>query len=412
MADQFRFQEAIDFLSSKVNLPTRRFDDLRHGAQVRGFSVAGVTRDDMLSDFRAAIEKARSDGTGFNEFQKDFDTIAARYGWQYFSHGKSDEERSAWRARIIYTTNMRTSYMAGRWKQMSDPDVRRYRPYLQYVHSGSLHPRKLHLSWDGLVLRADDPAWAYMYPPNGWGCFCDVEALSERDLKELGKTGPDDAPDLKPYEDVDPRTGQTEMRIPGIDRGWEYNVGQEWQSGLVPVELQEPLKPFGSVVAHKQLPPLPKPAQAKAEDLLAPDLKPDDYASAFMGRLGLQSDEPSYFRDVSGGIITIGKSMFEQRASDGGIVGLNSGLHGRGQYAVLMADAILSPDEIWVDWAEIKSGIVLRRAYLKRIILADGRSLFIRFEWTKFGWVAVTSFEADEATIATYRQGALLYQKQ
>ncbi len=72
-ARQIPFAEAVDFLRGKVNLPTRRWDDLRHDAHVRAFSVAGVTRDDMLADFRAAIEKARKDGTGLQEFRKDFD---------------------------------------------------------------------------------------------------------------------------------------------------------------------------------------------------------------------------------------------------------------------------------------------------------------------------------------------------
>lgn len=412
MAEQVPFKEAIEFLQAKVNLPTRRWDDLRHGAHVRGFSVAGVARDDMLSDFRVAIEKARSEGTGFNEFRKDFDRIVERYGWQYFSHGKTDEERAAWRSKIIFTTNMRTSYMAGRWKQLTDPDVMRYRPYLQYVHSGALHPRKLHLSWNGRILRTDDPAWRYMFPPNGWGCGCDVEALSERDLRALGKSGPDEAPDLTPYRDTDPRTGQPEMRIPGIDRGWEYNVGQEWQHGLVPVELQQPLKPFGTDMTPKQLPPMPKATPVPKEDLLSPDLEPERYVEAFMARFGRQSDEAGYHRDVSGGIITIGRSLFEQRTQDGTVVGLKSGKRGRGQFAVLLADAILQPDEIWVDWAEVKSGIVLRRAYLKRVILDGGRSLFIRFEWTKAGWVAITGFDTDDNYLENYRKGALLYRKQ
>ncbi|WP_418459763.1 PBECR2 nuclease fold domain-containing protein [Brucella intermedia] len=412
MAEQVPFKEAIEFLQAKVNLPTRRWDDLRHGAHVRGFSVAGVTRDDMLSDFRVAIEKARSEGTGFNEFRKDFDRIVERYGWQYFSHGKSDEERAAWRSKIIFTTNMRTSYMAGRWKQLTDPDVMRYRPYLQYVHSGALHPRKLHLSWNGRILRTDDPAWRYMFPPNGWGCGCDVEALSERDLRALGKSGPDAAPDLTPYQDIDPRTGQPEMRIPGIDRGWEYNVGQEWQHGMVPVELQQPLKPFGADMTPRPLPPMPKATPVPKEDLLSPDLEPERYVEAFMARFGRQPDEAGYHRDVSGGIITVGRSLFEQRTQDGTVVGLKSGKRGRGQFAVLLADAILQPDEIWVDWAEVRSGIVLRRAYLKRVILDDGRSLFIRFEWTKAGWVAITGFDTDDNYLENYRKGALLYRKQ
>lgn len=405
MADQVRFQEAIDYLAGKVNLPTRRSDDLKHGAHVRGFSVAGVTRDDMLSDFRSAIEKARSEGTGYNDFRKDFDEIVKRYGWQYFSHGKTDEERAAWRSKIIFTTNMRTSYMAGRWKQMTDPDVMRYRPYLQYVHSGSLHPRKLHLSWDGRILRTDDPAWRYMFPPNGWGCFCDVEALSERDLKALGKSGPDQAPDLTPYEDTDPRTGQTEMRIPGIDRGWEYNVGQEWQHGMVPVELQQPLKPFGTPVQQKELPPLPRPATAEPEDILQPSLNADDQASAFAARFGLQNDEPAYYRDVSGGIVTIGKTMFRPTANLEMSEPLANNI---GRYAVLLADAIQSPDEIWVDWAEAGNGIVLRRSYLKRVMLPDGRILLIRYQWTKLGWKASADFDTAPDD---YRQGALIFRR-
>ncbi|MCI9864889.1 hypothetical protein RHIZ_02900 [Rhizobium skierniewicense] len=411
MADKLPFQEAIDFLQQKVNLPTRRSDDLRHGAHVRAFSVAGVTRDDMLSDFRSAIERAQTEGTGFAEFKKDFDTIVERYGWKYFSHGKAEGERSAWRARIIFNTNMRTSYMAGRWKQLTDPDVMRYRPYLEYVHSGSQHPRKLHLSWNGLILRADDPAWRYMFPPNGWGCFCDVESLSQRQLGARGRSGPDPSPDLKPYDDVDPRTGQPETRYPGIDRGWEYNVGQEWLHGMVPGQLQKPLSAFGATAAPTSLPPLPRATKADAADLLPDDLKPEDYVAAFMARFGLATGDAGFYRDVSGGIISIDRSLFEQRKPDGTVVGLKSGKRRRGQFAVFLADAIQKPDEIWVDWAAVKSGAVLRRAYLKQVELDDGRSLFVRFEWTKEGWSAVTGFNTTKSYIENYRKGALIYRK-
>jgi len=411
MADQLPFQEAIDFLAAKANLPTRRSDDLRHGAHVRAFSVAGVTRDDMLSDFRAAIERARADGTGFKEFQKDFDTIVERYGWTYFSHGKTEEERRAWRSRIIFTTNMRTSYMAGRYKQLTDPDVLRYRPYWRYLHSGAQHPRKLHLSWNGLVLRADDPAWSVMYPPNGWGCGCDVEALSERQLRALGKTGPDMAPDLQPYADTDPRTGQTETRYPGIDRGWEYNVGREWLHGMVPIELQKPLPAYSDTPSMPTLPPLPKAQKADPADLLPIDRKPEDYVAAFMARFGLDASEAGFYRDVSGGIIGIDRTLFEQRKPDGTVIGLKAGKRGRGQFAVLLADAIQSPDEIWVDWAAVKSGLALRRAYLKRVDLPDGTSLFVRFEWTRYGWAAITGFDTSDQYMEKFRRGALLYRR-
>lgn len=409
MADGVPFQEAIDFLAGKVNLPTRRWDDLRHAAHVRGFSVAGVTRDDMLADFRAAIEKARREGTGLKEFRKDFDAIVDRTGWKYFSHGKSEEERRAWRARIIYTTNMRTSYMAGRYAQLTDPDVLRYRPWWRYVHSGARHPRKLHLSWNGLVLAATDPAWKVMYPPNGWGCGCDVEALSDRQLRALGKTGPDPSPDLSPYQATDPRTGQPETRYPGIDRGWEYNVGEEWLSGVVPKELQKPLPAFGEAIEPAGLPAMPAPTRVPASRML-PAGQPDAaYIDAFLKPFGLKDDR-GYFRDASGGIVTISRSLFEQRDLAGNVLRTKASKLGRGRYAALMADTIMEPDEIWLDWAEAANGsVVLRRAYLRRMILDGGRSVFVRFEWTKFGWIAVTGFNASETYLRKWRRGALIY---
>ena len=411
MADQIPFKEAIEFLSGKVNLPTRRHDDLKHAAHARAFSVAGVTRDDMLADFQRAVEKARTAGTGLKEFRKDFDAIVDRTGWRYNSHGKTEEERRAWRARIIYTTNMRTSYMAGRYKQLTDPDVLRYRPYWKYVHSGALHPRKLHLAWDGLVLAATDPAWRIMFPPNGWGCGCDIEALSERQLKALGKDGPDQAPDLRAYQDTDPRTGEPETRYPGIDHGWAYNVGEEWLKGVVPPELHKPLEPYGNgIKTTANLPPLPEPVKARAADLMATGLAPEAYVEAFLKAFQFEG-EGGYFRDRSGGIITIGRTMFEQRNAQGEVLGLKADKRGRGAYTLLLADAIKEPDEIWVDWAAVKSGAVLRRAYLKRVVLPDGRSLLARFEWTSKGWTAVTGFDTTDAYISQFRKGALLYRR-
>ena len=64
-----------------------------------------------------------------------------------------------------------------------------------------------------------------------------------------------------------------------------------------------------------------------------------------------------------------------------------------------------------MDWAAVKSGAVLRRAYLKRVVLPDGRSLLARFEWTSKGWTAVTGFDTTDAYISQFRKGALLYRR-
>lgn len=155
------FQEQIEHFRGKLNIPTKRWDDLMRDQHAKGFMVAGANRDGLLCDFRAAVDKAISQGQTLETFRKDFDAIVAKHGWSY--NGSRN-----WRSEIIYDTNVRTSYAAGRYKQMTDPDVLSYRPYWEYVRTVSERPRPQHLGWAGTVLPAEDSWWDTHYPPNGW----------------------------------------------------------------------------------------------------------------------------------------------------------------------------------------------------------------------------------------------------
>lgn len=219
------FEEAIRFFREKASVTTRTWTDVYAAAHSRAFMVAGAATDALVADFRAEIEKALEQGTTIAEFRKGFDDIVLRHGWDH-TGGRN------WRSRIIFDTNLRTAYAAGRYAKLTAPDTLEAFPYWQYNHSGSLHPRKEHLSWDGLVLRASEPFWSTNYPPNGWHCGCFVTAASDRDLRAQGKRGPDEAPDLLfRAEEV----GGRRVMVPfGVDPGFEYNPGQEWLSRTAP----------------------------------------------------------------------------------------------------------------------------------------------------------------------------------
>jgi len=213
------FEEQIAFFRKKVNMPTEAWDDLWQQEHQRAFSIAGAARDDLLEDMRKAVDRAVTEGVTIETFRKDFDDIVARYGWAY--KGGRD-----WRTRVIYDANIRTSYQAGRYRQLVAISDRR--PFWRYRHSpASKEPREQHLKWDGLILRFDDPWWHTHYPPNGWGCRCFVQSLSERDMEKLGKDGPDTAPDDGTYEWINPKTGEIHVVPNGIDPGWAYNVGEK-----------------------------------------------------------------------------------------------------------------------------------------------------------------------------------------
>lgn len=215
------FDEAVNFFRRKLSLPTAGWTDLWEDAHDHAFVVAGAMRDDLLADLREAVDKAISQGTTLAQFRKDFDKIVQRHGWAY-KGGRN------WRTRVIYSTNMRTAYQAGRYRQLKRST--RLRPYWRYKHSDAVeHPRPEHQAWDGLVLRHDDPFWDTHYPPNGWGCQCRVFGISERELRKMGKTEPDQAP---PIEQEEHLVGQRSpfprvVEVPkGIDPGWGYAPGQ------------------------------------------------------------------------------------------------------------------------------------------------------------------------------------------
>lgn len=220
------FEEQIAYFRRKLNLPTAAWTDLWEAEHTRAFSVAGATSLELLDDLRTAVERAIAEGTTLATFRKEFDAIAVRYGWSY------NGERG-WRTRVILETNLRVSYQAGRYEQMTDPEMLKERPFWMYKHGDSVHPRAQHLAWDGLVLPFDDVWWHTHYPLNGWGCKCKVFALSHDDLRKLGKSKPDKAPPILWYPWTNPRTGEVIQVPKGIDPGWAYNVGEAALRGRV-----------------------------------------------------------------------------------------------------------------------------------------------------------------------------------
>jgi len=231
------FAQQVAFFRGKLGhlMPTTRWTDLWKSQHDRAFMVAGAAKADLLSDLAAAVDRGVSEGMTIESFRKDFDEIAGRHGWSY-KGGRN------WRTRTIFSTNISTSYSAGRLAQLREGGFR----FWIYKHSdSSIQPRPLHVSWDGITLPADDPWWHTHYPPNGWGCKCRVVgAHASEDVQELGGRLLDKAPD----DGIDPKTGEPA----GIDKGWGYMPGatvadalsstaektQKWEYSLAKAYMQ------------------------------------------------------------------------------------------------------------------------------------------------------------------------------
>lgn len=210
-------------------VPTARRDDISGRAHDRAFMVAGAMKADLLADLAGAVDRAIAEGLGLEAFRREFREIVAQRGWHGWT-GEGTKAGEAWRTRVIYQTNARTTYAAGRWAQLMEGGF----PLLVYRHGGSKEPRPQHLAWDGLTLPADHEFWATHAPPNGWGCSCYVlGARSEAGARRLGGN-----PDLQldpGWNRPDPRTGAPA----GIDRGWAHGPGQSAVGAIL--ELRDKL---------------------------------------------------------------------------------------------------------------------------------------------------------------------------
>lgn len=213
--------EAINFLRQKANVPTETWTDLWQQEHSSSFAVAGATTDALVADFHDAVNKAIEKGETLETFRKDFDKIVEEHGWSY-------NGSRGWRSRVIFDTNMSTAYAAGRWEQIQR--VKRTRPYLIYRHfEQQKHPRPLHKAWNGTILPVDDPWWQTHYPPNGWGCHCWVDSLSDDDLRRYSLTVSEQAPPSKDVQKVITLAdGSTRVvTVPeGIDLGFAYRPGE------------------------------------------------------------------------------------------------------------------------------------------------------------------------------------------
>jgi hypothetical protein len=425
------FEEQIAFLRQKVALPTRTWRDLEGRAHDRAFVVAGVEKEAVLADLRQAIDDAVAKGERLEAFRKRFDGIVAQHGWI----GGAGEENPAWRARVIYDTNVRTSYMAGRLKQMRDPDVVRLRPYWQYRHADLREPktpRLQHKAWDRIVLRHDDPWWTKHYPPNGWGCTCGVRPLSRREMlreqEKRGLTDIDEAPADNPRRVKDPLTSET-VKVPeGVALGWDHQPGDAWERGLVPPELQQPLEP-STTSPRKAAPVLPS-ITTIAKPLVTPiapaGLPAEDYLDGFLLPFGARRGPGGgvLFRDVAGHAVPISEDLFRDTAGNLKIMKYGQG---RERHLPRLGEALRDPDEVWVDWVADKrpgqpaGASRLVRNYLRFDPLGGALAVFAYA--AGFGWAGSTIFppkldkrgETKPVALEEYlndvRTGALLYRR-
>ena len=186
-----------------------------HEAHSRAFTVAKIARIDLLSDIQTSLSEAYKKGQGFTEWRDNIKPVLAKKGWLgdvSVTNPKTGETKQIYvgsrRLKRIFETNMRVSVAKARYEsQMGSAGE-----YFRYKAVLDRRTRPGHAKLHGMILPKTHKFWEKNYPPNDWGCRCQVQVLTQSEMQSYG---------FKPY-------AGTPLNVASKD--WAYNPGKSAQS--------------------------------------------------------------------------------------------------------------------------------------------------------------------------------------
>ena len=183
------FEEAADYFKERVPVTADAFYAIAEEYRSLAFTVSGYTKAQILKKFYDELLSALEDGSTLQEFRANMDDFLEAAGYE----GLAPQQ-----AELIFRTNIQTAYNVGHYQQMTDPAVKKLRPYWQYDAVNDASTRPSHLAMDGKVFPADSPVWDVWFPPNGFKCRCTVRTLSKRQVEQRGLTVEREFPAVEP----------------------------------------------------------------------------------------------------------------------------------------------------------------------------------------------------------------------
>jgi SPP1 gp7 family putative phage head morphogenesis protein len=378
-AEPQRFDEAIDWFRQRVPLERSEWDQLTEQARRQAFTVSGVAELDVVADVHQALLRAVEEGTSYSEFRR---AVAANL-------------TSAWgrpqsaRVRTIWQTNIQQAYSAGRYQQMTDPEMASARPYFMYDAVLDSRTSSICRNLNGTVLPQDDPFWDTHIPPLHFGCRSGLRSLTRRAAESRGITA---TPPKEP-----PQTGFGARPQPGE---W----GREWAKGQTEYANRPDWKPafvgdaptFRDYGLPQRLPVNPMPVA------LLPTVEEVGGREAFYRLLEQRWGAREIDLEMPTGTIV----KITEEALLKHVIGREDK---RERFLPLLPDLVQRPAEIWLTPEVNDRGTVVFKQRLVKVYEdSRNRSLIFSSEMLRGAWTGFTFFETKHiSNLNKQRQGFL-----
>ena len=182
-AEPSLFDEAVDWFANRTIVTKKTANRLGDYSAGRAFTIAGVAQLDVINEVHASIGRAIESGIPFEEWQRATeDTLTRAWG-----------QRDSFRVETIFRNATSQAHNAGRWDQMQDPDVKRFRPYGMFDGVVDSRTSAICRPLDGTILPLDDPWWETHSPQLHHRCRSSIRSLRATDAERRGisKTAPE-----------------------------------------------------------------------------------------------------------------------------------------------------------------------------------------------------------------------------
>ena len=144
------YQVGADFTTPDAEMLTRLVRDVWH--------FSGAKNYQQMRDLTLVLKDEHGKLREYAEFKEAAEGIIEKYNETWL--------------KTEYNFAVSSSQSAARWTEFeNEADVI---PNLKYQTVGDDHVRASHQALDGIIRPINDSFWTTHYPPNGWGCRCEV----------------------------------------------------------------------------------------------------------------------------------------------------------------------------------------------------------------------------------------------
>lgn len=178
--DVERYDEAVDHFLSRVVMTGDEARDLDDRAKAQAFWIGGGLQLDQIQRVFDKSSKALEAGEPFDE-------------WRARVRGELKNDAHA---ETVFRNLAQNAYNTGRWRQMTEPSVLRFRPYGMVDAILDGRTTEYCRSVDGTVLPLEDAWWDTHYFPAHHRCRTSVRNLrkSEAERRGITATPPEASP--------------------------------------------------------------------------------------------------------------------------------------------------------------------------------------------------------------------------